>query len=354
MWLKIPYARQSLQLSVLKDFTVTASWKIYFTAMTTIQSPGHLLSHLARKGDPSAFYTIVAPCAHATYTALRNTGKNHKETMSQVIPFLKKLYRGFPEKPHDIDFDSWYLSKQKKYLEAIPEPSRDDSEEIFLGQISGTDLLHLDSQMKLLFMRNYNRVREQERKIFRKSRFYSLWSNFFLRWAFIILFFLIAFAGSQVYLTLAHIQLTLSMDSKTVHRVVTIPSAINKRLFPGTMPQSPSLTTFHVNRSDTTPAPLLKADTINKAPVVKRRIVSQAVVQSPAFSTEQQKPAGVKMRQKNVEDSLGINPARSAEIAGRTMVLPDLKTKPAPEKSYPLPLPHKRLSSTADSSTVVP
>jgi hypothetical protein len=322
--------------------------------MPTIQSPDHLLSHLAHKGDPSAFYTLVAPCAHATYTVLRNTGKNHKETMSQIIPFLKKLYRGFSDKPRDIDFGSWYQSKQKKYLDAIPEPSQDASEEIFLGQISGSDLMHLDSQMKLLFMRNYNRVREQERKIFRKSRFYSLWSNFFLRWAFIILLFLIAFAGSQVYLTHAHIQLTLSVDSKTVHRVVTIPSAINKRLFPGTMSQSPSLTTSHVNRSDTIPAPLLKADTINKAPGVKRRIVSRAVLQSPAFSTEQQKPAGVKMRQKTVEDSLGINPARSAEIAGRAMVQPDLKTKPAPERSNPLPPPHKRPASIADSSTVVP
>jgi hypothetical protein len=302
--------------------------------MTNIQSPEHLLSHLARKGDPSAFYTLVAPCAHATYKALRNTGKNHKETMSQVMPFLKKLYRGFPEKPRDIDFDSWYSNKKKKYLEAIPEPSRDISEELFFERISASDLTHLDSQMKLLFMRNYNRVREQERKIFRKSRFYSLWSNFFLRWAFIILFFLIAFAGSLVYLTLSHIQLTFSLDSKTTHRAIAIPSAINKRLFPALMAQSPTLTTPHVNRPDTVPAPLMKADSIHKAPGVKRRIVSQTVLQSP--------------------DSLGINPARSAEIAGRTTVLPDLKTKPVLEKSNPQPSPYIRPASRADSSTVMP
>jgi hypothetical protein len=321
--------------------------------MTTIQSPGHLLSHLARKGDPSAFYTLVAPYAYTTYTALRNAGKDHKETMSQVIPFLKKLYRAFPEEPIGIDFDSWYLGKQKKYLET-PGPSQDASDEIFLEHISAADLSHLDSQMKLLFMRNYNRVRADGKRIFSKSRFASLWSNFFLRWGFILLSFLVVCSGIFVYLTFAHIQLTLSVDSITMHRAVTFPSASNKRLFrPSTVQSPPSAV---ANRPDTifSSSPSVKTDSAIKAPGTKKRMISQPSLHSASFSAEHQKPAEPVARQRPGEDSTGFKPVQSGDNSGRTIVPPDPKPKSTYEKANSTPLPRKRPVPIVDSSSLTP
>lgn len=243
--------------------------------------------------------------------------------MSLVIPFLKKLYRGFPEKPRDVDFNSWYSNRQKKYLDAIPEPSQDPSEEIFLGQISASDMMHLDSQMKLLFMRNYNKVREEGKRIFRKGRFNSLWSNFFIRWALIFLFFLAVCAGLQSYLTFANIQLTITLDSKTIHHTTTVPSAINKRLFPRSTAQSPAFSMAVSNRPDSVSSASIKTDSIYKAPGIRKRVVSQALMQP-------------------------------VENTGRIVVPTITKTEPVDERINSLLPPQKRSALIVDSSAVVP
>jgi hypothetical protein len=174
---------------------------------------------VARKGDPSAFYTLVAPHARATYQALRNSGKNHKETMLVLVPFLKSLYRGFFRKPDDENFDSWYLSKQKKHLgneyEALIQ---NPAEEIFLEGVSAADYSHLDSQMKLLFMRNYNKVKA------RKKSLATSWSeSALLRWT-VSLFLLVAFcAACYLYLAIAHVLVTVSIASKSFHHSLQLP-----------------------------------------------------------------------------------------------------------------------------------
>jgi len=198
--------------------------------MTTIQSPGHLLQHVARKGDPSAFYTLVAPCARETYTAMRNSGKNHKETMLLLVPFLKTLYRGFSNKSDAEDFVSWYRNKQKKHLGSNYDPVNESSEEISFEGISGADISHLDAQMKLLFMRNYIKVRTRKNSLF-KTLVESLRAHVMLRWAFGFLLFLIACAIAYFSAMSAHIQITVSITSNSFQHSIQVPFSKNLPLF---------------------------------------------------------------------------------------------------------------------------
>jgi hypothetical protein len=220
--------------------------------MTTIQSPEHLLQHVARKGDPSAFYSLVAPYAHTTYQEIRNSGKNHKDTMVLLVPFLKKLYRGFTKKSDDTDFDSWYRMERKKHFGDIPEPARSSSEELFLEGISVSDLSHFDSQMKLLFMRNYSKIRKQRRAGDGRERSGILGLGTRGTWGLAVACFFGAAIAFHFFLSFSHVQISIGVDSPSFRHSVHLPSAINKRLFPGKGVSSQPLAIPVVASSDST------------------------------------------------------------------------------------------------------
>lgn len=240
--------------------------------MTTIHSPDHLLQHVARKGDPSAFYTIVAPRALETYQAIRNSGKNHKETMLLLVPFLKILYRGYSRKSDDEDFVSWYRNKQKKHLGNSYDPANESSEEISFEGISEADISHLDSQMKLLFMRNYNRVRARKKSPF-KTLVESLRSHAMLRWAAGLLLFLIACAIAYFCLISAHIQITVSIASNSFQHSIRLPFSKNLPVFSKNS-QTPGQTQSQGLAADSLPhaMPIIKkpADTVRTIIAIKK------------------------------------------------------------------------------------
>jgi hypothetical protein len=323
--------------------------------MIKIQSPDHLLSHLARKGDPSAFYTLVAPCAHALYVSMRNSGKSHKEVMAQIVPFLKKLYRSFSKKPGDVDFNSWYTDKQKKHLEAIPDAAMNTSgEELFIEHISAPDLSHFDSQIKLLFLRNYSKVRTQKKKSLFKNWADSLRTNALLRWAGLFLLFLAACVAVHVYITVAQIKVTLSIASKSFQHTVVLPSMINNRIIRhNPAPLEPLQTangtpdTLHpVTFSSINPA-----DTLHKPVALKKRVVSTSLAQQehPFIPLKKTSSAGSPL--KTGQDSLLTTLKAPDEHHSQILSQQPVKTSPMIDKTSPLPSPQKRRPpSLSDSS----
>jgi hypothetical protein len=326
--------------------------------MIKIQSPDHLLSHLARKGDPSAFYTLVAPCAHALYVSMRNSGKSHKETMAQIVPFLKKLYRSFSKKPGDVDFNSWYTDKQKKHLEAIPDPAMNTSgEEVFIEHISAPDLSHFDSQIKLLFLRNYSKVRTQKKKSLFTNWTDTLRTNALLRWACLFLLFLAACIAVHIYITVAQIKVTLSIASKSFQHTVVLPSMINNRIIrhnPTPLePVQPASVTPDTLHPVTIPS-INPVDTLHKPVTLKKRVVSTSLAQQDLPSMPLKKSSSVGSLLKTGQDSL-ITPKAPVEYHSQTISQQTVKSSPMIDKTGPLPSPQKRRPpSLSDSSMVSP
>jgi len=323
--------------------------------MTTIQSPDHLLQHLAKKGDPSAFYTLVEPCARKTYTTIRSAGKSHKEAMSLLVPFLKKLYRDFPKKPSDRDFVSWYSDFQSKHLDEHPEPGQDTAEAMLPDPVPVSDLSHLDSQMKLLFMRNYGKVREQRKGVSGKIRFGLLRSNLLVRWTLLLLLCCAAYTGFHVYLTLSHFQVTITIGAASFHHTLTLPDVINKRIFNRAVIPTPSAI---VRPASIQPDSLLMntgkpSDTTGKIPAAKKNIVARSHSHSADYSNDFQKPAKSFPTQKvNPDSFVPASATAGTGYSGQSSAQYIPKPKPAIEKAPSTPQSGKQRTSSSDSLSV--
>jgi hypothetical protein len=279
--------------------------------------------------------------------------------MAQIVPFLKKLYRSFSKKPGDVDFNSWYTDKQKKHLEAIPDAAMNTSgEELFIEHISAPDLSHFDSQIKLLFLRNYSKVRTQKKKSLFTNWADSLRTNALLRWAGLFLLFLAACVAVHVYITVAQIKVTLSIASKSFQHTVVLPSMINNRIIRhNPAPLEPLQTangtpdTLHpVTFSSINPA-----DTLHKPVALKKRVVSTSLAQQehPFIPLKKTSSAGSPL--KTGQDSLLTTLKAPDEHHSQILSQQPVKTSPMIDKTSPLPSPQKRRPpSLSDSSMVSP
>jgi hypothetical protein len=341
-------------LGFKRFYLSSGSNKINLIDMTTIQSPDHLLQHLARKGDPSAFYTLVEPFARETYRKIRIAGKNHKETMSLLVPFLKKLYRDFRKKPADVDIGSWYAGNVARQLHDSEEPGQNAAEAMLPEMAQASDFSHLDSQMKLLFMRNYGKIREQEKRFGLKA----LRSNPWAGWVLWLLLLCIACTGLQIYLTFSHTQITLSIGTASFHHAMTLPDAINRRILKHGAVQSASGAS---NPASTQPISLppetttgKSADTIQKISintVAKKRYVSQLGSRSSDSSNAFQKPAKSK---KAAPDSLVPVSAPIPGYSGQTTPQHIPKPRTMDEKPAVPTQTGKQRATLSDSTVASP
>lgn len=215
--------------------------------MPPIQSPQDLLVHLAGNGDPSAFYTLAAPCVYSTYVFLRNHGKSHGQAMAILVPFLKKIHKNFLTSSRDLPFNAWYETQRKKLLRDTVD-SQD--EKTVLENIPSDDISHFESQMKLVFQQNYGKLRRVKNgSVARRWAF----SRFLPKLAAVVLGLLVIVAGLQIFLTLTGI--TISVYSAGHNLLLSLPSGINKHFFLITTPaiQKPvAATTPAASKTDTT------------------------------------------------------------------------------------------------------
>ena len=87
--------------------------------MKPISSHHDLLISITRKGDVSAFCTLLEPLAIAAYRRLRASGLDHRGAVSQLMPLIRILYDRTYTLTHSLPLDVWItaqLGKKKGLL----------------------------------------------------------------------------------------------------------------------------------------------------------------------------------------------------------------------------------------------
>jgi hypothetical protein len=299
--------------------------------MPLIQSPQDLLVHLAGNGDPSAFFTLAAPCARSTYVFLRNQGKNHGEAMTLLVPFLKKIHKNYLTGSRDVPFNVWYESQRKKL---VPGAMDSQDEKKLPENISSDDISHFESQMKLVFQQNYGKLR-RFKNVSGTRRW--IFSRFLPKLATVVLGLLVIGAGLQIFLSLTGI--TISVSSAGHNILLSLPSAINKHFFSIATPamQKPvDATTPAASKADSTqPQKPLK----NPAPDSSLSKETMPVVPRQDAGTA---PA-VAVNRDNISKQLPVKKPASSRRHASTASSAGLAIPPAPAASS---------KSLSDSETV--
>jgi hypothetical protein len=323
--------------------------------MPPIQSHQDLLAHLAGNGDPSAFYTLAAPPTRTIYVGLRNQGKTHGETMTILVPFLKKIYKNYLNNSFDVPFDVWYESQRKKHLANVAD-SRNG--ETVLEKIPPMDLSHFESQMRLVFQRNYSKL-----TLAKKGSAVRRWlfSPFFLKSALITLGILAMVIGLQIYLTNAGITISFSVSSARYTRTVSLPSAINKRFgfikgfqtpMAATVPAAPEA---NISPSKNK----FNLDSLSSK-IPERKPVSSPPPVKPAPSPARPgiTPAAAALATKPLPDTEAVKPYQPSTIPAQYPSSAPVKTEKSSsftEKTAALPASQKKQpASLPDSGVYVP
>ena len=200
--------------------------------MTGIQTPEELLAHLAARGDPTAFATLVGSRARAAYTSLRNAGKSHADATTVLLGFFRKAHTAFRGKPGNVSFDEWYNGRVKNLLprgvnigegtEGAPSPDA----------FTAADLSDFDSQVRLALQRNYGgMLRSGGAAAGRIVSFVNARSLMKAGAAALITLAATA-AGLYCWMIFAHASVTVIVSKAGRPSNVELPLAINRRLFP--------------------------------------------------------------------------------------------------------------------------
>jgi len=209
--------------------------------MHPVHTHQELLYSLARDGDPSAFYTLVAQFANAAYIAERNLGKSHKEALSVLIPFMKKAYQNFVTTIHQNPFDVWYRDYKKKYYATLDRPS--PAADADFESIPMADITHFGAMLDLVLQRQYGKYRRTKKKeIFRRIGTQFTQLHWLIKTAFIFALVGMAAVIALCFLALSKNQLIVTYLSKGASHSVFFP-------FPGS--DQGAMRTFSTNAGDT-------------------------------------------------------------------------------------------------------
>jgi hypothetical protein len=191
-----------------------------------------------------------------------------------------------------VDFDAWYRNERKKHCDGVPESSPASSEETFLERISESDLSHLDSQMKLLFMRNYSKIQKQRRGGVLRTGSGILGLGARGTWVCAVACVCGAAVAFHCYLSFSHVQIAISVDSPSFRHSIHLPSAINKRLFPGKQASLQPLAIPVVASSDSASNNgLTSSDSMLKAPATAKNMPDVIAVSKPRQSIPRKTPS---------------------------------------------------------------
>jgi len=120
----------------------------------------HALSQLAEKGDPFAFYAIVAEHSQSVYALLRASGKKHDEACALLIMLYKRMYhlycRGAMHQALDVWIDEHIASHQKK---AGTGPAGVVSPALAYSEREG-----FAARLQLEFQREYSATQRSDRR----------------------------------------------------------------------------------------------------------------------------------------------------------------------------------------------
>jgi hypothetical protein len=313
-----------------------------FTNMIKITSPDALLLRLAKSGDPSAFYTLVAPHAKATYLSLRSNSGTHKDAMTAIIPFLKKLYREFWKEPAFDSFSLWYGVKQKRRFH-ISEKTDD----VFTlpENVTESDFAHFDDQIKLLFQRNYGAVTRKQNKFIPAFLAGVFIKSGILRFAAICILAIAVVLGSLFFLYKKNIDFSIGVRTKGSYRTFEISHIFDSNFILNHLPKNAIATLPKAAPVDS----MLVADTTNPVsgePVPQKKItpIPSPVQKSVLNSTSVKSDSVVK---KEIKIVIPQTPSQST-ISTQTSQSPT--TISSPRKTIPSQ-PTVKTTAPTDTST---
>ncbi len=143
--------------------------------------------------------------------------------MSILIPFLKVLYKDFPKKSNEVGFGEWFAIKQKAQADFASVHFQESSEEVSLEQISSQDLSHLDSQVKLVFMRNHGKSPSASSSFFGRGQFGFFPKNVLLRLVFILVLIACCLFAIYGYLKITNSTCTFTFKNNKSSHSITLP-----------------------------------------------------------------------------------------------------------------------------------
>lgn len=231
--------------------------------MEPIQTQEQLLVRLTGNGDPSAFYTLIAPLANAAYIAERNSGKRHSETLSALLPSFKKMFQNYISGPVQSDFKAWYKEQENKYLSASQEVAIESLNEAGFKNLLTADIVHFDWALNLILQRHYGKFRRAKKHgaalrsiaLFKRGRWFFKTALFTGLAGFLLV-------AIYIYLILSKTQFTVSFRSAQATQTMVFPSTTHNlfRVNPVAHPNAIA----QENPPSATPSPqsLLLHDTI--------------------------------------------------------------------------------------------
>lgn len=196
--------------------------------MARITTSEELLKHLAARGDPSAFHTLVANHALSSYVIVRNSGKNHEEAVDVIIPFLAKLHSAFLGNQAGLSFAEWYDARRKRFLPNDLQSRDEEGAEAFLEAIPPEDIARFDECIRVAFQRNSSaHARPKGGFFLGRMLATSVTSNRILRTAIVVAVVIMA-ACAALCATLAcmHASLSLAFSKDSHLFTVELPGAI--------------------------------------------------------------------------------------------------------------------------------
>ncbi|MBD3421758.1 MAG: hypothetical protein GF398_16715 [Chitinivibrionales bacterium] len=129
-----------------------------------------ILLNLARKGEPSACYSLFASQADDLYTHLCNSGRTHKEAVSILLEYFKQIYNLIKKCNRHTHVDEW-LERCKQQLLADELTGHDDV--ITLERIAAEDSADFRAQLQKLLQRLYSRSKRLPEKAGTLQKFIS-------------------------------------------------------------------------------------------------------------------------------------------------------------------------------------
>ncbi|MDD5674534.1 MAG: hypothetical protein PHC61_10240 [Chitinivibrionales bacterium] len=236
--------------------------------MINIDTPDQLISSHAIKGDPTAFYLLIIPFAKSTYLALRNNGMDHKNAMSTLAPFIKKLYESRDTLVQAESGEAWYRKNEQK-AGILQQP---EAGQIDLENIVPPNAALFENDLQTFLMRLNHREQNRTIRTPGQRRMQSIWIKIGVAIAIIII-----------------IPLALIAVLSATHYYCSFTIANNKSAFSLTLPFDFAKTKFAPQMSAHDSAALIKPPEIEPAvkdtktvmviaPPVKKPLVKPKII----------------------------------------------------------------------------
>ena len=234
--------------------------------MTGIQTPEELLAHLAARGDPTAFATLVGSRARAAYTSLRNAGKSHADATTVLLGFFRKAHTALQENRGMFPLTNGTTARVKNLLPRGVNIGERNRGRAVARRVPGGRHVRFDSQVRLALQRNYGGMLRSGGAAAGGIVSFVNARSLMKAGATALITLAATAAGLYCWMIFAHASVTVIVSKAGRHSSVELPLAINRRLFPSRPVVNPP--DSHVVKSENAALPADSQHPVHAGPAV--------------------------------------------------------------------------------------